>query len=123
MAQVRVTFTGPQQFGQVRVTELTVEADRLVLMNGGSAVLDVPAEALASADQGSGGRLDRLRSVHPNHGKAWTEQEDTELRRLFGAGVGTGDLGKHFGRSRGAVRSALLRLGLVERGVPSQREG
>ncbi|XVQ08475.1 hypothetical protein ACQP1W_38855 [Spirillospora sp. CA-255316] len=123
MTQVRVTFTEPTRFGQVTVTELTVEADQIVLLSEGRPVLDVPAESLKSADRGERGRVARLRSQHPNHGKAWTAEEDAELRRLFGAGVGTADLVRHFGRSRGAVRSALLRLNLVERGVPGQSGG
>lgn len=121
MAQVRLVFNEPQQFDAVTVTELTVEADRLVLAQGGSVVLDVAADSIAMIDHGTGGRLERLRAKHPNHGRPWTAEEDAKLGELHGQGVGTADLVQHFGRSRGAVRSALLRLGLIERAATEQR--
>lgn len=115
VAQVRLVFREPQQFDTATVTELTVEADRLVLAQGGSVVLDVAADSIALIDHGNGGRLERLRAKHPNHGKSWTAMEDAKLRELHGQGVGMADLAHHFGRSRGAVRSALQRLNLIER--------
>lgn len=76
MAQVRVTFTEPQCVDMVMVT---VEADQLVLLHEGQRVLDVPAEAPRSADQSNGGRLARLRSEYPSHGKPWTEAKTPTL--------------------------------------------
>ncbi|MER6814510.1 hypothetical protein ABT299_34990 [Spirillospora sp. NPDC000708] len=117
MAQMRVVFDGPQRFDSVTVTEMTVEADQIVLLNGGQQVLNVRAESVRTleGEETGGGRLARLRAKHPNHGKPWSAEEDARLRELHARGVPTADLVRHFGRSRGAVRSALLRLGLVER--------
>lgn len=86
MAQVRVTFTEPQCVDKVMVT---VEADQLVLLHEGQRVLDVPAEAPRSADQSNGGRLARLRSEYPRHGKPWTEAKDADpISTRSMAGVG-----------------------------------
>lgn len=115
MAQVRLVFSEPQRIDSAMVTELTVEADRLVFAQDGTVVLDVAADTVALVERAGESRLARLRAEHPNHGKPWTVREDDDLRRMFGDGVGTAELARHFGRSRGAVRSALLRLGLVER--------
>ncbi|MGI5201461.1 hypothetical protein ACQEU6_07760 [Spirillospora sp. CA-108201] len=62
MAQVRVTFEGPQTFGAITVTDMTVEADQLVLLKGGTAVLNVAADVVRSAEGVNGGRLAQLRA-------------------------------------------------------------
>lgn len=115
MVQIRVSFDSPQRLGAITATDITVEADQLVLLNGGNAVLNVAAGAVRSLERAGGGRLARLRARYPNHGKPWTAEEDAELTRLWGEGASTADLSERFGRSRGAVRSAALRLNLGER--------
>ncbi|MGI5208739.1 hypothetical protein ACQEU6_45135 [Spirillospora sp. CA-108201] len=121
MPEVRVMFERPQTFGSVTVSEMRVEADRLVLVNAGAVALDVAVTEVRSVDWGTGARAERLRALFPNHGKPWTTEEDAELRRMWEAGTPKSELVKHFGRSPGGVRSALLRLGLVQR-VPLPRE-
>ncbi|TDD26102.1 hypothetical protein E1287_36685 [Actinomadura sp. KC06] len=115
MARIRVIFDSPQTFDAITVTEMTVEADQVVLLNGGTPVLNVAADAVRSLEGAGGGRLARLRAKHPNHGKPWTAEEDAELTRRWNEGVSAADLSEHFGRSRGAVRAAALRLRLPER--------
>ncbi|RSN51761.1 hypothetical protein [Actinomadura sp. WAC 06369] len=122
MGEVRVTFNGPQRFDAVTVTEMTVQADQLVSLHRGQQVLNVTAESVRTLEtgDGAGGRLERLRAKHPNHGKPWTADEDAQLTARFRAGARPAELAEEFGRSRGAVRSALLRLGLVERAAPER---
>lgn len=90
-------------------------------MNGREVLLDVATDNVRAMDRGAGARTERLRGSHRNHGRAWSGLEESELRRMWGEGVSLADLVKHFGRSPGGIRSALLRLGLVQR-VPLPRE-
>lgn len=89
MAQMRVVFGGPQRFASVTVSEMTVEADQIVLLNGGQQVLNVRAESVRTleGEETGGGRLARLRAKHPTHGKPWSAEEDARLRELHGQGV------------------------------------
>lgn len=114
MGQVRVVFDTPQQFGTVTLTEITVDADRLVLMAGGTVTLDVAAGVVRTLDGGAATRTARLRGRNRNHGRSWQPVEEAELRRLWGA-MSVAELAAHFGRSRGAISSAARRLKLPER--------
>ncbi|TDC73032.1 hypothetical protein [Actinomadura sp. 7K507] len=114
MGQVRVVFDGPRQFGGVTLTEMTVDADRLVLMSDGKVALDIPAGIVETLDGGAASRTARLRGRNQNHGRSWQPAEEAELRRLWDA-MGVGELAAHFGRSRGAISSAARRLKLPER--------
>ncbi|WP_431858671.1 hypothetical protein [Azospirillum sp.] len=50
-----------------------------------------------------------------NTGQAWTDEQDVELTRLYrDEGKGGTELADHFGRTRGAIGSRLVRLGLLE---------
>ncbi len=47
-------------------------------------------------------------------GAAWTEKEDAYLAEKFGNGVSVKDLAAKHRRSTGAIRSRLVKLGLIE---------
>ena len=122
MSTVRVVFTEPQTFGGVTVQEVTVRADRLVLMDGGDVTLDVAAGVVRSLDDGPEAHGARLRAAHRNHGRSWTDAEYAELRRLW-ADMGMKELEEHFGRSQNAVTSAARRLRLPERAALRAQRG
>lgn len=50
-----------------------------------------------------------------NKGSKWTEQEDQQLKDNFNNGLKTSELAKLHGRSSEAIRSRLIKLGLVEK--------
>jgi len=57
-------------------------------------------------------------SLIKEHKKAygrWSEEEDSELEKLFTAGCGVKDLVKKMGRSEGGIRSRLEKIGLVQK--------
>ncbi|KAB2342621.1 hypothetical protein [Actinomadura rudentiformis] len=120
MGRFRVVFTEEQNLSGTLLTEITVDAARLVLLSADNdALLDVPVDVVQSADRGSTARTERLRGTHSNHGRAWTAQEEAELRRLWSEGKGVQEIAERLGRSRGAVGSAARRLGLVDKPVGS----
>lgn len=57
----------------------------------------------------------KTREKHPNAGKAWSGDDDEELRRLFTSGNAIDDLALLFGRTTNGVRLRLERLGLIAR--------
>jgi hypothetical protein len=57
----------------------------------------------------------KVREQHPNVGKAWSDDDDEELRRLFTSGNAVDDLALLFGRTPNGVRLRLERLGLIGR--------
>jgi hypothetical protein len=46
-------------------------------------------------------------------GSAWSEEEEEAIRASFAAGDSVPDLAERLGRSAGAVRARLVRLGLL----------
>jgi hypothetical protein len=55
----------------------------------------------------------KVREKHPNAGKAWSDDDDEELRRLFTSGNAIDDLALLFGRTPNGIRLRLERLGLI----------
>ena len=62
----------------------------------------------------------KIREIHPNAGKAWSTEDDEELRRLFSSGNSVDDLALLFGRTPNGVRVRLERLGLTDPQAPRQ---
>lgn len=58
--------------------------------------------------------FDKIREKHPNAYRPWDEQHDTMLRELFGESKPIKELAQTFGRKYGAIRSRLLKLGLIK---------
>lgn len=54
-----------------------------------------------------------LRERYPNAYRPWSNTDDDRLRELFNEGHKTAAMATRFGRQPGAVRSRLLKLGLV----------
>lgn len=61
-----------------------------------------------------GGKLAKLRETYPNAGRPWSEDDDERLKELYADGATTKVLCKEFGRKSGAIRSRLVKLGLLE---------
>lgn len=57
-----------------------------------------------------------IRTEHPKAYMPWTDDDDDALRTGFESGTKIAHLAKEFGRKPGAIRSRLVKLGLVESG-------
>jgi ATP-dependent exoDNAse (exonuclease V) alpha subunit len=55
-----------------------------------------------------------IRKTYPNAYRPWNEEQDRKLRELFAKDSTGNDLANIFGRKRGAIRSRLIKLGLLE---------
>lgn len=58
--------------------------------------------------------IDKIREKHNDAYKPWTEELDDELTVMFCEGVNIKDMAKHFGRTRGAIKSRIKKLELEE---------
>ena len=56
------------------------------------------------------------RQEYPNAYNPWSEEEDSELTRMWNDGAAIEDIAAHFERKPGGVISRLKKLGLKERG-------
>lgn len=55
----------------------------------------------------------RQRTLPPNAGKPWTEEEDRLLSETFDGGTSLKDLALKHGRTEGAIAARLVKLGKV----------
>ncbi len=58
--------------------------------------------------------VDEVRTRHKEAYKPWTQELDDELTVMYCEGINTIDLAKHFGRTKGAIRSRIKKLELAE---------
>ncbi len=65
-------------------------------------------------DMGKAFSVDEIRKRHKEAYKPWTEALDDELTVMYCEGVNIKDLAKHFGRTKGAIRSRIKKLELDE---------
>jgi predicted GIY-YIG superfamily endonuclease len=71
-----------------------------------------PGDVQARLDRHSGLALQRRR--HPNGGTSWTRELERELVRRFDSDQPINDIANALGRTRGAIRSRLVRLGKLD---------
>jgi F-box protein, helicase, 18 len=58
--------------------------------------------------------FNKIREKHQDAYKPWTTEMDDELTTLYCEGITIRDLSKHFGRTKGAIRSRIKKLELEE---------
>ena len=56
----------------------------------------------------------KIREIYPNAYRPWDKEQDKKLRELFAKGASVTNLAKTLGRKNGAIRSRLIKLGLVD---------
>ncbi len=72
--------------------------------------LNAAVEALVSEEK----RIRRQRDLPERVGKPWSEQEDKTLIKAFDSGISLNDLVDKHQRTRGAIRTRLVRLGKID---------
>jgi len=72
--------------------------------------LNTAVEALISEEN----KLRRQRDLPERVGKPWSEQEDKALIKAFDSGISLNDLVDKHQRTRGAIRTRLVRLGKID---------
>ncbi|MDJ0986141.1 MAG: hypothetical protein QNJ26_11400 [Desulfobacterales bacterium] len=72
--------------------------------------LNLAVEALVSEDE----KIRRQSNLPKRVGKPWSEQEDKALIKAFDSGISLSDLVDKHQRTRGAIRTRLVRLGKID---------
>ncbi len=52
-------------------------------------------------------KIAKMREIHPNAFRPWTDEDDNKLKKLFDEGKGVDDLVETFGRHPGSIRARL----------------
>ncbi|HEY4520819.1 MAG TPA: PIF1 family DEAD/DEAH box helicase [Candidatus Paceibacterota bacterium] len=60
------------------------------------------------------GRLAELREKYPSAGRAWSAQDDEQLREMFARDMSPKEIAAHFGRKPSAIHARLGHHGLVD---------
>ena len=87
----------------------------LAMDGGGKNIIKQPiAGAFSGEKNATGANYEKIREKYPNAYRPWDEALDKKLKELFKNGSSIGDLVKIFNRKRGAIRSRLVKLGLIK---------
>src|SRR5688572_5864127 len=79
-------------------------------------------EALdASAASPRPSTLAERRERYPRAYEKWTDAEDADLREQLRSGATVARIAGHFQRNRGAIRSRIVKLGLLEELAPREQ--
>jgi hypothetical protein len=112
-------------FSGMTGNEMTARHERFLRGRGGT----IQSESRASAPNAAralgepmtretppSSGFDVIRVRHPNAYLPWDKAQDEQLRELFAQGSTVSSLAHTFNRTRGAIRSRLAKLGLVDEG-------
>lgn len=88
-------FNGAYSYDKLRIARL--------LLNG-KLTQEVPTQP----------GFEKIREKHSNAYRPWDKAQDEKLRELFAKGSSVADLTKTFNRTRGSIRSRLVKLGLLK---------
>lgn len=101
---IPVDFPISKQIHVMRVAEQTSEKPPI----------QYPKDKFGNNETEKAYSVDEVRTRHKDAYKPWTEELDDELTVMYCEGVNVKDLAKHFGRSKGAIRSRIKKLELEE---------
>lgn len=65
-------------------------------------------------------KKDQRSNLPENAGKPWTSEDEAMLSDLFNSGMKIGEISKELRRSRGAINSRLVYMGLIQKRDESQ---
>jgi len=102
------------EFSDISPAKLQKMQDDFITACGGKKAAKRRVADVSEGKSGKGGILEKLREKYPNAYRPWDKAQDKKLEELFAEGVATADLVKTFGRKGGAIRSRLIKLGLME---------
>jgi DNA-binding NarL/FixJ family response regulator len=86
---------------------------RSTLPHSGTKVTPAPPTPGATSSVVPSYSVEEIRSEHTNAYRAWSPEEEGELRQLHAGGLSVDAIGARIGRQSGGVRSRLRKLGLI----------
>ena len=111
--ELRAASIGAKEtFSKISPVEIRKLQHDFVAACGGKNI----SQRFSSSEEGGEPKtsFERIREKYPNAYRPWDKTQDETLRKLFTQGSPLTDLVKAFGRKRGAIKSRLAKLGLLE---------
>jgi F-box protein, helicase, 18 len=99
----------PKDFPHIHKMRVKEEADKKEIT-----IEPVSAVILREFSDKNAYSLDKIREKYHDAYKPWTTELDDELTVMYCEGVTLRDMAKHFGRTKGAIRSRIKKLELEE---------
>lgn len=93
------------RYSHISSVDLAKKHDAHIIASGGK---------LKSVNYIQSRGYDKVREFYPNAYRPWSKQQDRELQHLFADGFSVKDLAVIFSRKQSAIRSRLIKLGLME---------
>ncbi len=116
-AEISFTKVPPAELAKMHknFTAACLPAKALATEGRGKNISERPISRKVSTDKksGSGTGFEKIREKYPNAYRPWDKTQDEKLRELFTKNLSVSDLARTFGRKSGAIRSRLVKLGLI----------
>ena len=109
------------EFSKIATEELKKQHENFVTRCGGRFIVPgfenktLVASKVFKKKKKAGTGFDKIRIKHPNAYLPWNNEQDDQLRTMFKKGLSVKKAEDFFGRKAGAIRSRLIKLGLVAR--------
>lgn len=100
-AQKKISVIAPVELSKVQTD--------FIIACGGKNI----TESIALKDIKSVSVYDKIRKTHANAYRRWDEAQDKKLKELYTKDCPIKDIAERFGRNKGAIRSRLVKLGLI----------
>ena len=120
-SQIAIEFAGRTTDGEPAGALRGEIAVADLLPAGKSLSTLLPSIAVAFGQAKLSAPLEDLRRAHPNAGRAWSPADDARLSWGFQAGWSISSAAEELGRRPNAIRSRLVRLGLLAPGGSATR--
>lgn len=107
----------PKEFprsSQIHIMKVLSEEEKEKLATPTQPIPTKQKTEKVETENGKAYSYDAVREKHKDAYKPWTDELDQELTVMYCEGVNIRDLAKHFGRTKGAIRSRIKKLELEE---------
>jgi len=103
------------RFSQFSNSTISDKQESFIRAIGGQAARKNSPMSKIEAENDIGKKpFEKVRNKYPNAYRPWAESQDEELRELFERGLSISELSEIFGRNKGAIKSRLIKLELIE---------
>ncbi|MBI5138732.1 MAG: AAA family ATPase [Candidatus Vogelbacteria bacterium] len=103
-----------EEFSKLKPDELEKMHDNFVTASGGKKYVEKPlSEARPRTGVQSKKTLVEIREKHANAFRKWDEEQEKQLKELFGRKVKIREIAKQMGRRKGGIQARLEKIGLI----------
>lgn len=106
------------QYGRLTPERIAEMESNFIVVCGGKKKREKKVKKTKVKKETAGGKetghgFDEIRAKHPQAYRAWTDDEEAQLKKMFERGKQMKEMSEKLGRKPGGIRSRLKKLGLV----------